>query len=72
MIWALVGLYRHEVGSVSTVLVRIDTSDGTAKTTVVDPSVPGDTTRRLAPADHGVVLLEGEGRSIRLVGFEQL
>jgi hypothetical protein len=69
-VWALVGLSDGDAASV--LLVHVDPAAGTARSTAVDPSVPGDVTRRLAAASRGVVLLEGEESTLRLVGFEQL
>lgn len=70
VIWSLVGLYERDADTASLVLLRLD-PDGAATTTNVDPSLPGDVTRRLASAGRGVVLLEGDGRTLRLVGFEE-
>jgi hypothetical protein len=68
-VWGLVGLYQSGSDSAYTVLVRLDPSSGATETTRVPSSVPGDVTRRLAAVRHGVVLLEGEGDTLRLVAF---
>jgi hypothetical protein len=71
-IWSLVGVYRSDAGRAATMLVSVDPHTGKSHMTEVATSVPGDVTRRLAPADEGAVVLEVTGDSLLLNRYDDL
>jgi hypothetical protein len=72
VVWSLIGVYQASTDSAAVHLVRLDPETGAARMISVGASVPGDVTRRLAPAGHGVVLLESNGAALDFVRFETL
>jgi hypothetical protein len=67
IVWLLVGVASGDGAAMH--LVRLDPADGSASSTEVGASLPGDVTRRLASAGTGVIVLESDGSSLRYVRY---
>lgn len=67
VIFGLVGVVKGSGAGMY--LVSVDPVTGASTATPVPVSLPGDVTRRLAPADDGVVLMNGTDRALSFVRF---
>jgi hypothetical protein len=71
-VWSLVGVYNSGSETASKYLVRIDPDTGSSRMVRVGSSVPGDVTRRLVGARRGVALMEGNGKTLSFVRYQEI